>query len=57
MILVEETKDKWPLYIDPQGQAFKFLKDHLSTDGRDQEVVVIKAQQENYGRKLESAMA
>jgi hypothetical protein len=32
MIILEETKDKWPLLIDPEGYALKFLKDYLDQD-------------------------
>lgn len=32
MIIMTETKSKWPLIIDPQGQALKFIKDLLDND-------------------------
>jgi hypothetical protein len=33
MIILEETKnERWPLIIDPQGYALKFLKDYLDQD-------------------------
>jgi len=52
MIIMEESRDKWSLIIDPQGQALKFLKDFMA----DQPLVVVKTQQENYSRRLEVAM-
>lgn len=52
MIIIEETKEKWPLIIDPQGQALKFLKDHLDFD-----FVSIKLSQDNYVKKLEPAIS
>jgi hypothetical protein len=32
MIIMSESKEKWPLIIDPQGQALKFLKEWLNHD-------------------------
>ena len=29
MIIIDESKVKWPLIIDPQGQAIKFIKELL----------------------------
>jgi hypothetical protein len=33
MIILEETKAfKWPILVDPQGYALKFLKEYLDND-------------------------
>jgi len=48
MIIMEETSDKWPLIIDPQGQALKFLKDLLP------QFEAMKMS--NYQRKLEATV-
>lgn len=54
LIILEESKHQWPLLIDPQGYALKFLKEFLEND-----FVAIKVSQNDGGkylRKLETAI-
>ena len=63
MIIMDEIMpEKYPVLIDPQGQAFRFLKDYMSvkTDSSgamQQDRVFLKASQSNATKLLQEALA